>query len=163
MRPSLVLKASHARTPLIKFLGKRTTPSKLVMLSFSLQAAAANALTESVDHTPQPHPASPTHQLPESFANYRQQAQQHGPLGGQQHNGKSKASQMSVNQALKATAVGGPMTYGAIGGTPGRKLGPIEAKEGEFFDRSELPRRFQRRPWTDEEMDAITSGGASLW
>lgn len=55
------------------------------------------------------------------------------------------------------------MTYGAIGGTPGRKLGSIQPKEGEFFDRSELPKRFQKRAWTDAEIDAVTSGGASLW
>lgn len=61
--------AAHAeRTPMIKFLGKRTTPTN-------------------VDHTPHAHPASPTHKLPDdftasasSFSSYRQQAQQHGPL-----------------------------------------------------------------------------------
>ena len=55
------------------------------------------------------------------------------------------------------------MTYGAIGGTPARNLGSIKPKEGEYFDISELPRRFQRRVWSAEEMDAITSGGASQW
>lgn len=63
--------AAHAeRKPMIKFLGKRTTP-------------------ESVDHTPRAHPQSPTHKLPAdfgksssaSFSVYRQHAQQHGPLG----------------------------------------------------------------------------------
>lgn len=59
--------------------------------------------------------------------------------------------------------MGGPMTYGAVGGKAGRDLGPIEPKDGEYFDVSELPRRFQRRKYTDEEMDAVTSGGASLF
>lgn len=135
MRPTHVLRAA-ARTPMIKFLGKRSHPKQL-------------------DHTPQPHPASPTHQLPESFAIYRQKAQQHGPLGGQQN--------ISPAKALAATAAGGPMTYGAIGGRAARDLGSIKPKEGEYFDVSELPRRFQKRAWSEAEMDAVTSGGASMW
>jgi len=55
------------------------------------------------------------------------------------------------------------MTYGAIGGTPANKLGSIKPKEGEFFDISELPSRFRRRGWTEEEIEAVTSGGASMW
>ncbi|EXJ71334.1 uncharacterized protein A1O5_05140 [Cladophialophora psammophila CBS 110553] len=121
MRPSLVLRAAHQRTPLIKFLGKRTPP-------------------KSVDHTPHAHPASPTHSLPESFAAYRSKAQQHGPLRG-----------------------GSSMTYGAIGGTPGKALGPIKPKEGEFFDRDELPARFRRKAWSEEEIEAVSSGGASMF
>jgi len=123
---------------MIKFLGKRTYPKQ-------------------VDHTPQPHPASPTNKLPESFASYRQKAQQHGPLGGQQFDAPSRPL------ASSTAAMGGPMTYGAIGGRAGRDLGPIKPKEGEYFDVSELPRRFQRRVWTEEEMDAVTSGGATMW
>lgn len=111
-------------------------------------------MSESVDHTPQAHPASPTHKLPESFASYRQKAQQHGPLGGQSNDGPPRPS---------ASSMGGPMTYGAVGGRAARDLGPIEPKEGEYFDVSELPKRFQRRKYTDQEMDAVTSGGASLW
>jgi len=66
--------AGHAeRTPMIKFIGKRTYPA-----------------ASSIDHTPHAHPASPTHELPKdfskntsaSFSAYRQKAQQHGPLGG---------------------------------------------------------------------------------
>ncbi|KAM3076225.1 hypothetical protein ACMFMG_006268 [Clarireedia jacksonii] len=64
--------AHHERTPMIRFLGKRSIPS-------------------SVDHSPHAHPASPTHELPKGFAEaqqsssksfsaYRQKAQQHGPL-----------------------------------------------------------------------------------
>ncbi|KAF2490904.1 hypothetical protein BU16DRAFT_530494 [Lophium mytilinum] len=108
------------RQPMIRFLGKRHTPT-------------------SIDHTPHAHPASPTHSLPESFASYRQKAQQHGPLNQQNH-----------------------LPIGAIGGKPGASLGPVEAGKGMFFDRSELPARFQRTPWTQAEIDAIESGGASM-
>lgn len=55
------------------------------------------------------------------------------------------------------------MTYGLIGGRAARDLGSIQPKEGEYFDVSELPKRFQRRAYTDQEMDAVTSGGATLW
>ncbi|KAF1921746.1 hypothetical protein BDU57DRAFT_61050 [Ampelomyces quisqualis] len=115
----------QGRQPMIRFLGKRSVPSK-------------------VDHTPHAHPASPSHALPESFASYRQKAQQHGPL----------------NPAMKnnySTIVGGH-----IGGAPGTSLGRVEAAKGEYFDRSELPARFQRLSWTAAEMEAIESGGASL-
>lgn len=57
----------------------------------------------------------------------------------------------------------GPTTYGAIGGKSARELGPIKLKEGEYFDVTELPKRFQKRVWTEPEMDAITSGGATMW
>jgi len=109
------------RQPMIRFLGKRTTPS-------------------SIDHTPHAHPASPSSSLPESFASYRQKAQQHGPL-----NQKNNFS-----------------SGGAIGGKPGASLGPVEAGKGMYFDRSELPARFQRTPWTLAEIEAIESGGASM-
>ncbi|PWW78927.1 hypothetical protein C7212DRAFT_167045 [Tuber magnatum] len=63
MNASQVFRASATgRTPLIQFLGKRSIP-------------------ESVDHTPRPHPVAPTKALPNSFAEYRKTAQQHGPLG----------------------------------------------------------------------------------
>jgi len=112
----------HQRQPMIRFLGRRTIPSK-------------------IDHTPHAHPASPTGALPDSFATYRQKAQQHGPL----------------NQRTSYS------TGGAIGGTPGASLGPIEASNGLYFDRSELPKRFQRLAWTEAEIEAIESGGASLF
>ena len=35
--------------------------------------------------------------------------------------------------------------------------------EGEFFDRSELPRRFRALEWEEKEIAAVESGGASLW
>ena len=53
--------------------------------------------------------------------------------------------------------------YGAIGGHSAKELGSIKPKEGEFFDRSELPARFRKLEWTQREMDAIESGGAALW
>lgn len=112
---------------MIKFLGKRTAP-------------------KSVDHTPHVHPAAPSTSLPDSFANYRSKAQQHGPLGGQ-------AAPHSANSTG---------AYGAVGGHSGHELGSIEPKKGEFFDRSELPARFRTTAWTEEEMEAITSGGASM-
>ncbi|KAF2635132.1 hypothetical protein P280DRAFT_523421 [Massarina eburnea CBS 473.64] len=110
----------QGRQPMIRFLGKRTTPS-------------------TIDHTPKVHPASPTHSLPESFASYRQKAQQHGPL----------------NQTNKFST--------GIGSSSGSSLGPIEAGKGSFFDRSELPQRFQRLSWSQAEIEAVESGGASLF
>ncbi|RAO64138.1 uncharacterized protein BHQ10_000150 [Talaromyces amestolkiae] len=123
MRTTAVLK-NAARTPLIKFLGKRSTPA-------------------SVDHTPHAHPASPSQSLPDSFASYRAKAQQHGPL-----NTPGRAASQS---------------YGAIGGAPGVTLGPVEPRKGEFFDRQELPTRFHRLPWSELEIEAIETGGASLY
>jgi len=96
------------------------------------------APTESVDHTPRPHPVSPTGVLPASFAAYRSKAQQHGPLG--------RSS----------------FAKGFIGGSPGAALGPVAPKQGEFFDRDELPSRFHRLPYSDTEIEAIETGGASL-
>lgn len=133
MRPTLLLRATHARTPSIKFLGKRSYPKQ-------------------VDHTPQPHPASPTHELPQSFASYRSKVQSHGPLGGQQ-----SAPFISGSSASSSLA------YGAIGGKSGRELGSVQPKQGEYFDVTELPKRFQRRAYTEDEMNAITSGGATMW
>jgi small subunit ribosomal protein YMR-31 len=105
--------------------------------------------TASVDHTPHAHPASPTHKLPEgfgtsapstSFSSYRQQAQQHGPLG-------------------KSAGKSGP----SIGAQSGQSLGPVTPAKGEYFDRSELPERFRRVPMEAWEIDAIDSGGATLF
>jgi small subunit ribosomal protein YMR-31 len=52
---------------------------------------------------------------------------------------------------------------GHIGGTPGASLGPVEPGKGLYFDRSELPERFQRLRWTEAEIEAVESGGASLF
>jgi small subunit ribosomal protein YMR-31 len=100
----------------------------------------SNASAE-IDHTPKVHPASPSQSLPESFASYRQKAQQHGPL----NHTNSYSSR------------------GQIGGTPGASLGPVEPSKGLYFDRSELPARFQRLAWSQAEIEAIESGGASLF
>ncbi|GES60657.1 37S ribosomal protein YMR-31, mitochondrial [Aspergillus terreus] len=119
MRATVALR-NAARTPLIRFLGRRSVP-------------------QSVDHSPRPHPASPSGALPDSFAAYRSKAQQHGPLG--------RAS----------------FIQGNIGRSAGAALGPVQPKQGEFFDRSELPPRFGRLPWSEAEIEAIETGGASLY
>lgn len=126
--------AQHAeRTPSIKFLGKRTVPS-------------------SVDHSPHPHPASPTHTLPESwasgsqssshssFSSYRDHAQQFGPL----------------RKTIKGEDAG-------IGGHSGAELGPVKPPQGYAFDRNELPARFRRQPLTPDEIEVIESGGAAAF
>ncbi|KAK4096604.1 hypothetical protein N658DRAFT_519106 [Parathielavia hyrcaniae] len=121
--------AAHAeRKPSIRFIGKRTTPA-------------------SVDHTPQPHPASPTHSLPASFTSsshtsfsaYRDHAQQFGPL----------------RKTIKAD--------GSIGGSPASNLGPVVPPQGVAFDRNDLPSRFHRQPLTAAEIEAVETGGATLW
>lgn len=53
--------------------------------------------------------------------------------------------------------------YGQIGGHTGHELGKVEPVKGEFFDRSELPQRFRRMAWTQTEIEAVGSGGASAW
>ncbi|KAF7542548.1 hypothetical protein G7Z17_g11474 [Cylindrodendrum hubeiense] len=127
--------AVHAeRTPLIKFIGPRTIPAN-------------------IDHTPKPHPASPTGSLPEdftlygsgsasskhtSFSSYRDHAQQHGPL--------QKTIRLD----------------GGIGGASGSSLGPVSAPHGTAFDVSELPARFRRAALSAAEIEAIESGGAAL-
>jgi small subunit ribosomal protein YMR-31 len=55
------------------------------------------------------------------------------------------------------------MTYGAIGGKPGQSLGPVKPGPGEYFDRNELPQRFWRTPWSEEEIEAVETGGASMF
>jgi small subunit ribosomal protein YMR-31 len=50
-----------------------------------------------------------------------------------------------------------------IGGAPGASLGPVDPNKGEFFDRDELPTRFHRLPWTQTEIDAVETAGASLY
>ncbi|QYS94124.1 hypothetical protein H0G86_001473 [Trichoderma simmonsii] len=129
--------AVHAeRTPLIRFLGPRATPT-------------------SIDHTPQPHPASPSGKLPEgftayygsgdaaarhnSFGAYRDHAQQHGPL----------------QRTIGSVEAG-------IGGSSGYQLGSINPPKGVAFDVSELPTRFHRQPIDLSEIEAIESGGAAF-
>lgn len=129
--------AAHAeRTPLIKFIGPRSIPS-------------------SIDHSPRPHPASPSGTLPDSFASanasgsaatrhssfssYRDHAQQHGPL----------------QKTIRSAEAG-------IGGSSGSQLGPVEPPKGVFFDTSDLPLRFRRAPLELAEIEAVESGGAAL-
>ncbi|KAH7368088.1 hypothetical protein B0T11DRAFT_295790 [Plectosphaerella cucumerina] len=126
--------AAHAeRVPSIRFIGRRSTPS-------------------SIDHTPRPHPESPTGSLPEgfgsgsssrsaNFSSYRQHAQQHGPL-------------------QKTIRGDGPA---GIGGASGYELGSVTPPKGMFFDSSELPARFRRQPIPLAELEAVESGGASLF
>nr|OQO23176.1 hypothetical protein B0A51_07332 [Rachicladosporium sp. CCFEE 5018]OQO30994.1 hypothetical protein B0A51_01233 [Rachicladosporium sp. CCFEE 5018] len=126
-------------TPLIRFLGKRTFPIE-------------------ADHTPHPHPASPTHSLPESFASYRQNAVQHGSLKGPQ----TSTSPASTPKPSGSAAAQSSGAYGAVGGRSGRQLGDVRPKDGEVWDRSELPQRFRRTPFSEAEIEAIESGGATL-
>jgi small subunit ribosomal protein YMR-31 len=145
IRPTSRLLAQH-RQPLIKFLGKRSVPQK-------------------IDHSPQVHPASPVPSLPdsfaESFADYRSRAQQHGPLKKQNQPSAGSSSQSSVSAGFGG--MGGSQTYGAVGGVSGASLGSVQAGKGEFFDRIELPKRFRRMDWSDSEIEAVDSAGASLW
>ncbi|KAJ3495892.1 hypothetical protein NLG97_g3062 [Lecanicillium saksenae] len=125
--------AAHAeRQPMIKFIGPRSIPS-------------------SIDHSPKPHPASPSGKLPEgfaadgassrhaSFSSYRDHAQQHGPL----------------QKTIRSGEAG-------IGGMSGSQMGSVEAPNGVFFDISELPARFRRQPINLAEIEAVESGGAAL-
>jgi small subunit ribosomal protein YMR-31 len=92
------------------------------------------SVPESIDHTPRVHPASPATSLPSSFKQYREQfANQQGPLASR-----------SVSSSS-------------------RVLFSPKPRDGEAFDRNELPKRFGRLIWTPEEMDAIDSAGASLY
>ncbi|ERS99200.1 uncharacterized protein SPSK_04618 [Sporothrix schenckii 1099-18] len=123
--------AAHAeRAPLIKFIGKRSVPA-------------------SIDHTPQPHPASPSDSLPAdftsgthtSFSSYRDHAQQFGPLRKTVRNAGERG----------------------IGGTSGRELGAVQPGKGEFFDRNDLPARFRRTPISVAEIEAVETGGAAFF
>lgn len=140
--------AAAERTPLIKFLGKRSIPCTCFPSNYHITHHTYRS-PASVDHTPHAHPASPSHELPSdftsaksskspSFSSYRQTAQQHGPLG------RSGAGS------------------GSIGALSGKALGSVAPEKGEFFDRSELPARFRRAPIDLSEIDAIETGGATL-
>ncbi|EON95687.1 putative ribosomal protein ymr-31 protein [Phaeoacremonium minimum UCRPA7] len=128
--------AAHAeRTPLIRFIGKRTIPS-------------------SVDHSPHPHPASPTHSLPENFAKHHEQASSHSSFSSY----RDHAQQFGpLRKTIKSPADAG------IGGTPGSDLGPVKPPQGIYFDRNELPARFRRTTITEAEIEALESGGATLF
>lgn len=107
-----------------------------------------------VDHSPHVHPAAPSESLPESFAQYRGRAQQHGPLGGA---GQRQAPSAGTSKAFEVEP------YGAIGGHSGHELGSVQPAKGEVWDRDELPARFRRKVWSQREIEAIDSAGASLW
>ncbi|KAJ2897225.1 putative ribosomal protein ymr-31 protein [Zalerion maritima] len=119
---------AHAeRMPSIRFVGKRPIP-------------------EHIDHTPKPHPASPTGALPANFAkhgshtsfsSYRDHAQQFGPLRKTIHTAN-------------------------IGSTPGAALGDVSPPKGQYFDRHHLPGKFRRTAISVDEMEALESGGASM-
>jgi small subunit ribosomal protein YMR-31 len=49
-----------------------------------------------------------------------------------------------------------------IGGSSGHELGDVKPPKGVFFDRSELPARFRRMPFTAAEIEAIEDGGAEM-
>lgn len=51
---------------------------------------------------------------------------------------------------------------GGIGGMSGRALGKVEPAEGEYFDRDQLPARFRRSLFSQDEIDAIETGGATM-
>ena len=144
----ILRQAAEQRAPLIKFLGKRSPPSKLRCCARVLPFT--NLPAESTDSTPHAHPASPSTTLPDSFVQYRSKAQQHGPLA---HRSRSLSSSSSPS----------PLAYGVIGGHTGESLGSVKAPQGQYFDRSELPARFGRTKWTQAEIDAVETGGASLF
>ena len=157
MRPTIRLLATGPRTPLIKFLGKRSLPSQsppptsfTSLQSFpltSLFLQEHNITPAAPPSEPHPHPESPTHSLPDSFVSYRSKAQQHGPLAGHK-----RPSAPPPPGAFHA--------YGAVGGHTGHELGDVEPAKGEVWDRSELPKRFGRMSWTAEEIEAVELGGA---
>ena len=61
----------------------------------------------------------------------------------------------------------GAQPTGAVGGRSGRQLGSVQPKEGEFWDRNELPKRFRRAVFSEAEsedfepMQGMHSRGAS--
>ncbi|KAF2479894.1 hypothetical protein BDY17DRAFT_348515 [Neohortaea acidophila] len=111
-----------------------------------------------IDHSPHAHPAAPDSSLPESFAQYRGRAIQHGPLAGQQQQQQKSTSKSGSSGSSSASAAVAP--YGAIGGHSGKQLGSVQPAHGEFWDREELPARFRRRVWSEDEIEAVDSAGA---
>lgn len=86
LRPSSFLRATHAYTPMIKFLGKRNFP------------AAAGESQSSSSSEPRPHPMSPDGKVPSSFQEYRKQAQTHGPLAANNNAGRDAGSVTARSQ-----------------------------------------------------------------
>lgn len=83
---------------------------------------------------------------------YRSKAQQHGPLAGH----RNSTSQSPSPSAASSHA------YGSIGGHSGHELGGVKPAQGQVWDRSELPKRFGRMAWTEEEIEAVQLGGAGV-
>lgn len=166
----------QSRQPMIRFLGKRVPPTSKCTLHSAPSARGPPRLPalpppslhmprnmesktdakSEIDHTPRPHPAAPSSDLPSSFASYRQKAQQHGPLN-------PGLSPVSSSSRSTSTSSSGSRYGGHIGSSSGRQLGSIEAGKGEVFDVSELPARFRRRVMSVEEIEAVESGGGSLF
>lgn len=102
------------RTPLIHFLGKRTVPGKFKYmlqhenLYFNLYITNPTRTLNivNIDHTPRPHPMSPTGKLPPSFSSFT-------PSAG------IAASSGSTATALKYTPPA-PGEYAAIKDLPAR-------------------------------------------
>lgn len=143
--------AQHAeRLPSIKFAGRRTIPSEF-LYSCSLLSTLLLLTSPAIDHTARiPHPASPTNSLPSdfaaasshgSFSSYRDHAQQFGPL----------------RKTIRSLEERG------IGGSSGHDLGSVAASAGEAFDRNDLPARFRRAPLSAAEIEAVETGGATLF
>ena len=119
------------------------------------------AFTETISpaapaNEPTPHPASPSHSLPDSFISYRSRVQQHGPLAS--HMNQSSSAPSSSTPPIPPSS----HAYGAIGGHSGHEIGHLQPGKGEVWDRSELPSRFRRLAWTEEEIEALELGGAGL-
>jgi len=102
-----------------------------------IQFIGKRTIPESIDHTPRIHPASPSgSSLPISFKQYRESyANTQGPLHSPAYSRSSSSKQYFTAQV----------------------------KEGQYFDRSELPDRFKRMRWTAAEIAAVESGGASMF
>lgn len=146
MYPTRILRqAAEQRTPLIKFIGHRSPP-------------------KTADPAPHVHPASPSSDLPDSFVQYRSKAQNHGPLGHRSRSSTSSSSPPSASATsnFSSSSASSALAYGAIGGHSGQSLGSVEAPKGQYFDRSELPARFGRTKWTQAEIEAVETGGASV-
>lgn len=54
------------------------------------------------------------------------------------------------------------LASGAASRYSGASLGSVKPEPGVYFDRNELPRRFHRGRFSELEIEAIETGGASL-
>ena len=164
MFPTRLLREAQHRVPMIKFLGKRVAPSmQLQFFPYHLLIALTETISPAAPaNEPAPHPASPSNSLPDSFMSYRSRVQQHGPLANYMNQPSSAPSAQSASPSPAPSPSSSSHAYGAIGGHSGHELGHLEPANGEVWDRSELPARFGRMAWTDEEIEALELGGAGL-